>query len=277
MQEITDQLLRSGAGIEEINTIRKRLSAVKGGRFALWCAPAKVVTLVLSDVLGDRLDAIASGPTVQDHSTCQEAVEIAEKYALTLSEEARGWIERETPRQLSPGEVQIVGSVRLLCEAAREACAAHGFETECITDALEGEAREVGARLGSFLAGARGKRAWVLGGETTVHVTGSGLGGRNQELALSAARELAGVSGVCLLSVGSDGTDGPTDVAGAVVDGTTYGALRDRGISWEKAMEDHDSYHALDAVGSLIRTGPTGTNVNDLIVLLRDDTQETAR
>ncbi|MBR2288090.1 MAG: glycerate kinase [Clostridia bacterium] len=273
LQDITDQLLRSGAEIEEINTIRKRLSAVKGGRFAQWCQPARVVTLALSDVLGDRLDAIASGPTVQDRSTSLEARKIVERYGLTLSPEARRWMECETPRHLNVGDTEIIGSVKLLCEAAQAECIRQGFQVERVTDSLEGEAREVGRKLGKQLADARGKRAWVLGGETTVHVTGNGLGGRNQELALSAAREIAGVPGVCLLSVGSDGTDGPTDAAGGIVDGTTYASLLDKGISWERAMAEHDSYHALEVAHALVRTGPTGTNVNDLVLLLREETE----
>ncbi len=268
LQDITRQLLRSGADIVKINTIRKRLSAVKGGKFARWCAPAKVEAVVLSDILGDPLDMIASGPAAPDASTCAEAVEIATSHGLTMSDAAWALLEQETPKTLSNVHTQVIGSVRQLCTAAEAACRSLGYETIFLTDRLDCEAREAGRFLGAMARSHTGKRlAFLAGGETVVHVTGTGLGGRNQELALAAAEALSGLkAAVC--SVGSDGTDGPTDAAGGYCDGDTLRALEARGLKLSAILENNDAYHALDAVGGLIRTGPTGTNVNDISLLL---------
>ena len=271
LQEITSQLLACGADIVEINTIRKRLSRVKGGRFARACAPARVFSIVLSDVLGDRLDMIASGPAAPDTSTCAQAVAIAKKYQLKLSPEARALLEQETPKQLDNVTTCITGSVRQLCTAAADACRTLGYEPLLLTDQLCCEAREAGSFLGAVARthAAQGKKtAFIAGGETVVHLTGTGLGGRNQELALSAAPLLAGLENCCVFSVGSDGTDGPTDAAGGYVDGTTDQELRDRGWDVFRTLSQNDAYHALKAVDGLIVTGPTGTNVNDVAVAL---------
>ena len=223
LQSITNQLLACGADIVEMNTIRKRLSSVKGGRFALACAPAKVFSIVLSDVLGDPLDMIASGPAYPDASTSAQALQIAEN------------------------AFQGVGHTVVFC------------------------GREEGRRLGGMLraqAESGGKRALIAGGETVVHLTGTGKGGRNQELALAAAPIIAGLSDAALFSVGSDGTDGPTDAAGGYVDGDSLRELDALGIDIDSVLQDNDAYHALQAIGGLIVTGATGTNVNDVAVAL---------
>ena len=285
MADITAQLLACGADIVEMNTIRKRLSAVKGGRFAQFCAPAKVFAVVLSDILGDPLDSIASGPAYPDSSTCAQAQKIAEKYALRLSDEARKCLQTETPKTLDNVETHITGSVRELCAAAAKTCSALGYEPVLLTDRMNCEARDAGAFLAAIAAthaadGAR--RAYIAGGETVVHLHGKGKGGRNQELALSAARGIAGIDNALIFSVGSDGTDGPTDAAGGYVTGKTVRALLEKGVDVEAVLADNDAYHALKALGEpmrpdadgaqdnggLILTGPTGTNVNDVSVLL---------
>lgn len=271
LQDVTNQLLASGADIVEMNTIRKRLSGVKGGRFALACAPARVFSILLSDVLGDPLDMIASGPAVPDTSTCAQAAAIAAKYRLRLSPLAQELLRQETPKALGNVTTQVTGSVRELCAAAARACQSLGYQPILLTDHLDGEAREAGRFLGSILrthAGDPGRRAYIAGGETVVRLTGQGLGGRNQELALAAAPCIAGLERTALFSVGSDGTDGPTDAAGGYVDGGTLAALHRAGYRVEQVLRDNDAYHALQAVGGLIFTGPTGTNVNDLSVAL---------
>lgn len=270
LQRITRELLKSGADIREINTIRKRFSAVKGGRFAELCMPARVETIVLSDVLGDRLDMIASGPACGDRSTCQEALSIVKKYHLTCTEQMQALLLRETPKSLPNVKSHITGSVRQLCLAAEKTCRYLGYETMILTDRLSCTAREAGVFLGNLAAYQSEKHkklAFILGGETVVQVTGTGKGGRNQELALAAAEGLEGLN-ACLFSLGSDGTDGPTDAAGGYVDGSTAERLRDLGISIHEELKNNDAYHALKASGGLIFTGPTGTNVNDLTVLL---------
>lgn len=269
LKEITERMLRAGMDIGQINTIRKRLSAVKGGRFAQWCLPAKVETIILSDVLGDKVDMIASGPTVADPSTCAQAMELAKKFGLLISPEVTVCLEAETPKQITNGHCSIIGSVRQLCSAAMERAGALGYETVFLTDDLSCEASRAGREIGNHLKrhAADGRKiAYIAGGETVVHVKGKGLGGRNQELALAAAIELAGVRNTSLLSIGSDGTDGPTDAAGGYVTGNTCAALKKQGLSAEAFLADNDTYHALEAVGGLIKTGPTGTNVNDLVI-----------
>ncbi len=269
LQDITRQLMNCGADIVEMNTIRKRLSAVKGGRFAKACAPAQVFSIVLSDILGDPLDMIASGPACPDASTCEEALKIVEKYGLQLSDTARALLTQETPKELDNIRTVITGSVSRLCEAAADTCQSLGYKPVMLTDRLCCEAREAGSFLGSVLkthAADGASLAFIAGGETVVHVTGRGRGGRNQELALSGAVEIAGLSGACLFSFGSDGTDGPTDAAGGFVDGESRERLQKLGISIPQVLSDNDAYTALDKIGGLIKTGPTGTNVNDVAV-----------
>lgn len=268
---ITRQLLARGADIVEINCIRKRLSAVKGGRFALHCAPARVLSIVLSDVLGDPLDSIASGPAYPDGSDCAMARAIAEKYALELSDKARALLDVETPKSLDNVETHINGSVRELCAAAAEAASELGYEPLYLTDRLSCEAREAGRFLAAIARShAEGGKslAFIAGGETVVHLTGSGLGGRNQELALAACEGIAGLNNAAVFSLGSDGTDGPTDAAGGYVDGGSLAALKSHGLELHKVLRDNNAYHALKTIGGLIITGPTGTNVNDVSIAL---------
>ena len=271
LQDITDQLLASGADIVEMNTIRKRLSCVKGGRFAELCKPAHVFAIVLSDILGDRLDMIASGPVSADTSTCAQALAIAEKYNLRISEKVRACLVAETPKQINNVTAQITGSVRQLCDHAKRQAEAFGYEAIVLTDALCCEAKEAGSFLSSVIKDyvkTKKQLAFIAGGETVVKLTGSGKGGRNQELALSAAIGLDGIQNAAVISVGSDGTDGPTDAAGGYVDGNTAAALREKGVSIYNVLADNDAYYALKAVDGLIFTGPTGTNVNDVAIAL---------
>ena len=273
LQDVTKQLLACGADIVEMNTIRKRLSGVKGGRFALACMPARVYAVVLSDILGDPLDMIASGPAYPDSSTCAQAKAVVEKYGLRLSAKARTLMEEETPKCLTNVTTQITGSVRELCGAAAKAAEGLGFVPVLLTDELCCEAREAGSMLASILrthAKDGKKLCYIAGGETVVHLTGKGKGGRNQELALAAAPLIAGISNACVFSVGSDGTDGPTDAAGGYVDGDTMDCLKAKGLDVFTVLRDNDAYTALAAAEGLIVTGPTGTNVNDVAVALVD-------
>ena len=271
LADITGQLLACGADIREMNTIRKRLSAVKGGRFAKLCEPAHVYSIVLSDVLGDPLDMIASGPAYPDSSTCADAVRIAKKYRLKLSDDARALLRNETPKYLSNVETVITGSVKDLCEAAQKACEALGYKSILLTEQLDCQAREAGAFLGAIAKSHQESKeslAFIAGGETVVRLTGRGKGGRNQEIALAAAEKIAGFKDTAVFSVGSDGTDGPTDAAGGYCDGETRDVLAREGISIFDTLEENDAYHALERSGGLIITGATGTNVNDVAVLL---------
>lgn len=268
---LTRQLLACGADIVEMNTLRKRMSRVKGGKFAQLCAPAQVYAIVLSDILGDPLDMIASGPAYPDRSTREDAWAVVKKYGLELTEEMKALLDVETPKQLDNVETVITGSVRELCEAAAGACREKGYETVVLTDLLCCQAREAGSFLASIAKSHENSGrslAFLAGGETVVRLTGSGLGGRNQELALAAAPGIAGMKDTVVFSVGSDGTDGPTDAAGGMVDGQTEEKLTKAGLSVHQVLGDNDAYHALERVGGLIHTGPTGTNVNDVAVVL---------
>lgn len=268
---LTKELLACGADIVEINTLRKRFSAVKGGRFAELCAPAKVYSVVLSDIIGDPLDMIASGPAYPDSSTAQQAKAIVEKYHLPLTSQMRDLLEQETPKVLSNVTTQITGSVRQLCLAAENVCRELGYRPTVLTASLSCTARDAGVMLSNIAQYYRDSTeslAFILGGETVVHLTGTGKGGRNQELALAAAPGIAGIPGAAVFSLGSDGTDGPTDAAGGYVDSETAGTLQEKGIDIFAVLQDNDAYNALSACGGLIKTGATGTNVNDVSVLL---------
>lgn len=276
MESITRQLLRCGAAITEINTLRKRFSGVKGGRFARLCSPALVFSVVLSDIIGDPLDMIASGPACPDSATCEQALAAAQKYDLQLSAQAWELLRKETPKRLDNVQTLVTGSVRQLCLAAEQAARSLGYRTVLLTDRLCCEAREAGSFLASIAAThAAGPEplAFFAGGETIVHVKGTGMGGRNQELALAAAAGIENLPGALVFSVGSDGTDGPTDAAGGMVTGETAGRLRALGADPYAFLQNNDAYHALELVDALIRTGPTGTNVNDLSGVLLTGTQ----
>lgn len=268
---ITAQLLESGAGITEINTVRKRLSAVKGGKFARLCAPAGVCNIILSDIVGDPPDMIASGPTCRDLSTCEQADAVVRRYGLSLSEQARRCLGEETPSELPRVETHITGSVKHLCRAAAESCRRLGYEPFILTTSLDCTAREAGSFLAAIAREqqtASKSLAFIAGGETVVRVTGKGKGGRNQELALTAAMGISGLRDTAVFSFGSDGTDGPTDAAGGFADGKTMESLVRKGIQIERVLKENDAYHALQAVDGLLITGPTGTNVNDAALVL---------
>lgn len=273
--DITDQMLKCGADIIEMNTVRKHLSAVKGGRFAELCAPAKVYCIALSDILGDRPDSIASGPACADTSTSAEAFSIVEKYNLNLTEEMKKQLAKETPKSLSNVTMEITGSVTQLCEDAAKAADSLGYTPMILTNMLDCEAKDSGRFLASIAKTIQKDGlplkppcAIICGGETIVHVTGMGKGGRNQELALAAAEAISGMEGIVVAAAGSDGTDGPTDAAGGIVDGNTKVLLAKKGISIPAILAENNSNYALAEADALIITGPTGTNVNDLYLLL---------
>ena len=273
--EINSQLLACGAGIVEINMIRKRLSAVKAGRFAQICSPAKVFTVVLSDVLGDRLDSIACGPAAPDMSTADEAIAVAEKYKLKISGKVKENLLIETPKYLDNAEAVITGSVRSLCGSAADIAAGLGYAPFVLCCEMDCEAREAGRLISSIAkqinAGSYSFKkpcAVIFGGETVVTLKGQGKGGRNQELALAAVEGIAGLDNLLIFSFGSDGTDGPTDAAGGIVDGSTARRLKEKGLKLHDILDNNDAYNGLGSVDSLIKTGVTGTNVNDIAVIL---------
>ena len=271
LDSLTKQLLACGADIVEMNTVRKRFSAVKGGRFAKLCEPAKVRAIVLSDIIGDPLDMIASGPAYPDSSTCEQAKAVIAKYGIVIDDEMAALLEQETPKYLYNVTTDITGSVRQLCSVAAGQALAMGYEPFVLTANLSCEARDAGtflANIAQFHVNDGKDLAFIAGGETVVHLTGKGKGGRNQELALSAAAGIDGMENVAVFSLGSDGTDGPTDAAGGWVDGTTAARLREQGVQIYDVLKDNDAYNALKKVDGLIITGPTGTNVNDVSVLL---------
>jgi hydroxypyruvate reductase len=287
LRRTTDALLRCGATINEINVVRKHLDSVKGGGLARIAAPARVVSLLLSDVVGNPLDAIASGPTVPDTSTWADAADVLDRYALweqvpaSVAARLREGMAGRLPDTPKPGDplfersqTVIVGSNLLACEAAAERAREDGFATLVLTTFVEGEAREAARVLAGILreVDASGHPlsrpcCVIAGGETTVTIRGSGQGGRNQELALAAAFPLRGVADVLLASIGTDGNDGPTDAAGAWVSGDTLDRAAALGLDAARALAHNDSYTFFDQLGDLIRTGPTNTNVNDLYLL----------
>ncbi|MGA2333124.1 MAG: glycerate kinase [Syntrophales bacterium] len=290
-QEITQLLLKAGANIQELNTVRKHLSRIKGGRLAEIASPAGVLSLILSDVIGDPLDVIASGPTSPDQTTFHDALKVVKRYdlgdkipdkaCLILIRGAAGEI-AETPKEGNPvfARVQnvIIGSNKKAIETAKREAEGQGYKTVVISADLQGEATDAAAWLArkanearrGLAGGFQGKICLISGGETTVTVRGNGLGGRNTELALAFAEEIKGMQGVTLLSAGTDGTDGPTDAAGAIVDGSTIERAESAGINAGDYLKNNDSYNFFKAAGGLFITGPTGTNVMDLQIILLD-------
>jgi hydroxypyruvate reductase len=284
----TALLLACGASIREINAVRKHISRIKGGQLARLAYPAQVLTLLVSDVVGDDLDVIGSGPTAPDASTFAGAQAILDKYGLRerVPAAVRERIERgvrgeiaETPKPGDPAFERttnlIVGSNRLAVDAAARKAHELGLRPAVLSTVIEGEAREV-ARMHAAIA--REIRATgrplkpplclISGGETTVTLRGNGLGGRNQEFVLAAAIDLAGIDRVEVLSGGTDGSDGPTDAAGAIADGATIERAERLGLDARRFLAENDSYHFFDALGDLLKTGPTGTNVMDLRLVL---------
>jgi glycerate 2-kinase len=289
MQRTTDLLLRAGAPIHELNVVRKHLDRLKGGGLLRFTAPARLRVLALSDVVGDDPALIGSGPAVPDPSTFGDAVAILDQRRLlqAVPPAVRALLERgvrgEEPETLKPGDplaeraiTTVIAGGNVALAAAATRAAELGFMPRVLGTGVQGEAREVGRALATEVravagwnpSASRSPMALLWAGETTVSVTGNGLGGRNQELALAAALTLDGVPGVCLAALGTDGTDGPTDAAGAVVDGATAARARSAGVDLDAALGRNDSYRALEELGALIRTGPTGTNVNDIGVAL---------
>jgi glycerate 2-kinase len=287
-QRITDRLLRSGATIREVNTVRKHLSQLKGGQLAARCRPARVASLILSDVIGNPLDAIGSGPTVPDPTTFGDAIEVLKKYRLwpkappavrSYLESGRRGARPETPKPGDPlfRRVQniIIGDNRTAVAAVAETARTMGLNAFVLTTKLQGEAREAAKLFGTLArdvreAGRPTRRpaCLVAGGELTVTVRGHGKGGRCQELALAAVKEIAGVAGTTLAAFGTDGTDGPTDADGVVVDDRTLSKAARMGLDTDRYLVRNDSYHYFKKVGGLIKTGPTGTNVNDIYLLI---------
>jgi len=282
-QAATDLLLKAGAEIGELNAVRKHLSRVKGGRLAALLHRAATVSLIISDVIGDRLDVIASGPTSPDPSTYADAFAVIERYGLRrhlpgdvvrLLREGMSGLLAETPKPGDPVfhgvENRLVATNRIALAEARRSAAARGLRGEIVVADLAGPARDAGRMLaGKALSSLRERRnelplCLISGGETTVKVTGTGKGGRNQELALAFAREIEGIEGITFLSGGTDGCDGPTDAAGAVVDGTTVTLARRQGLDPDSFLDRNDSHTFFQRAGGLLVTGPTGTNVMDM-------------
>jgi hydroxypyruvate reductase len=288
MGKTTDLLLRSGATIVEMNTVRRHLSAIAGGQLARAAAPAPVATLAISDVVGSPPDAIASGPTVPDPSTFGDAAAVLERYGIMervpaaarrVLEHGRDGAIRETPKPgdsvFRKAEFTIVADNLTAARAAAKAARAARFHTLLLSTYLQGEARQVGPVLGAVARqiAATGEpvarpACVVCGGETTVTVTGGGRGGRNQELPLAAAATIDGLPNVVVVGFATDGRDGPTDAAGAAVDGATIARARRAGLDPARHLRENNAYPLLDATGDLIRTGPTGTNVADLALVL---------
>jgi hydroxypyruvate reductase len=288
LQATTEALLAAGATINQVNTIRKHLSLVKGGQLARMAAPASVYALILSDVVGDPLEVIASGPTVPDPTTFADAWAIVERFqlqrilpaaVLRRLEAGRAGQAPDTPKPGDPIFERvhnvIIGSNRLAAQALIKAAEAAGFSARLLTTFLEGEAREVGkviAALAKGLARDEGPisrpACLVLGGETTVTLRGKGKGGRNQEMALSAALSIIGWPNLLVTCFGTDGSDGPTDAAGAFADGQTVGRAQAIGLAATEYLSRNDAYNFFTGLDDLIVTGPTNTNVNDLTFIL---------
>jgi glycerate 2-kinase len=288
IKELTDQLLRCGADIKEINTIRKHISEVKGGRLAQMAHPAHMITLILSDVIGSRLDSIASGPTAPDTTTFPDCLKIIQKYKLRdrippsilshLKKGAQGKIE-ETPKPGSPifKRVRnfIIGSNSLALEAARQKAEDLGFNAAVLSRPVSGDTTRAALRHADLAKRIREicdpvspPACLISGGETTVKIRGKGLGGRNQEFVLVAAIRIAGSKNIVMLSAGTDGTDGPTDVAGAICDGKTIKRALKKRLDPKQYLENNDSYHFFQKLGDLLKTGPTNTNVMDIHLIL---------
>jgi glycerate 2-kinase len=287
IQVLTRELLKCGATIGEINTIRKHLDRVKGGGLARICSPAAVLTLAISDVIGDPPAVIASGPTVADESTYEDAFQIIQKYQLqntipiSIIETLQAGLAAQIPETLKPGDpvfdhcfYKLVASNEISVEAALKEAAGEGFQTVNLGSQIQGEANVIGKEMAERLIAAwqsnqRSQKPLCLigGGETTVRMKGDGLGGRNLELALAAVKPLAGIRNICLVTLATDGEDGPTDAAGAIVTGETYQNGMAIGCDPERFLAGNDSYHYFDQVGGMIRTGFTGTNVMDMIFL----------
>lgn len=288
-RKITELLLKAGTTINELNAVRKHISKVKGGRLAEIAYPAAVISLILSDVISDRIDVIASGPLSPDRTTFDDALNVLEKYGLTdrvpksileTSHKGTRGLLPETPKEgdriFKNVENIIIGNNKRALDGAKANAESLGFQAEIISSEISGEAKEVGKLLAkkaietsNGLSGKHNKKVCLIsGGETTVTVRGNGKGGRNMELALSFAIEIEGIDGITLLSAGTDGTDGPTDAAGAIVDGDTVTKAKAIGLNPEEYLMNNDSYTYFKKIDELIITGPTGTNVMDIQIMV---------
>lgn len=263
LQDINDQLIKSGADINEINTIRKRLSSVKAGRFALHCAPSHIEAIILSDVIGNDLSTIASGPVSKDITNSSEAINIVNKYNIQVNEKTKQLLNIETPKEIRNVSTHIIASVEQLCEYTKNICEELGYVAEIILNNCKDNVNDIVNKFEDILKVAKPNSAYIIGGECSVEVKGNGLGGRNAHLALLCSKIIKDKTNSCIFTFGSDGTDGPTDAAGGIVDGQTYLL-----INADEYINNFDSYHALEKINSLIKTGPTGSNVNDIYVLL---------
>ena len=269
-RKITEKLLKRGANIEETNAVRRRLSLIKGGRLAQHCCPARTVTVALSDVLSNDKSVIGSGMTVRDETTDEEVMKIAKKYLYDEPSDIFEILKKGADKPINDGGYTFAGDISLLTASAGTAAKELGYEVEIYGDFLTGEAVDAAKSVIEKALQKRDgkKRCLIFGGETTVTVRGGGKGGRNQEMALYAAIRLDGERDILFVSVGSDGTDGPTDAAGGFADPNTASVMRAAGINPEISLQNNDSYNALRSADALIFTGPTGTNVNDLTFVL---------
>lgn len=260
LQDINSQLIKSGADINEINIIRKRLSSVKAGRFALHCGKAHSSAIILSDVVGNDLSSIASGPVSIDNASSSDVVEIIDKYHINMSEQTKSLLYEETPKTINNVDTYIIGSVEQLCDYTSKALEELGYETHIIQNNCKDNVIDIALRFSQIQT--KPNSAYIIGGESVVEVKGSGLGGRNTHLALLCAKNIKDKN-TCIFTFGSDGTDGPTDAAGGYVDSDT--CIK---INVDEYIKNCDSYHGLQATDGLIKTGPTGSNVNDVYVML---------
>ena len=271
MQELTKALLHSGATINEMNAIRKHISLVKGGKFARHASPARVYAIVLSDVVGDDLSTIASGPATADNTTSYDCLEILKKYNISLDEEMTSLLMNETPKEITNATHIISGSVCQLVKSAVSQACELGYNASVIDDSVTCDAGVIAEKIGQIVKEQENTPvplAIFFGGEVTIKVKGNGLGGRNQELCLLCAEKISQKSNMAVFCVGSDGTDGPTDACGGYCDGFTWETIRKNGKNPEEYLENNDSYNGLKVADGLIITGATGTNVNDLYALL---------
>ncbi|HEV2150015.1 MAG TPA: DUF4147 domain-containing protein, partial [Longimicrobiaceae bacterium] len=286
LAQTTERLLRAGAPIAETNVVRRHLSRIAGGGLARAAAPARLVTLAISDVVGSAPETIGSGPTVPDGTTYRDALEVLLRHSVEVPPAVRAHLQRgdagEVPENPGRGDpvfarasYHVVADNREALAAAAEEAERLGYRTAVVADDLEGEAREVAGEVAALARGAHGEggsarisAAFLLGGETTVTVRGQGRGGRNQELALAAALQIEDEPGVVIAALGTDGRDGPTNAAGGMVDGETVGRGRAQGMEARDALERNDAHPFLRATGDLVVTGPTGTNVSDLVLVL---------
>lgn len=262
LQKINDELIKSGASINEINTIRKRLSNVKAGRFAIHCN-CHINAIILSDVVGDDLSSIASGPVFADTSTCKEANDIVNKYNIEIDDEIKQLLNNETPKQINNVSSYIVSSVKQLCLKTADICKELGYQTEIIQDDCTDSVEMIANEFEQLSKQIKPNFAYIIGGESVVKVNGKGIGGRNSHLALLCSKFINDED-MCMFAFGSDGSDGPTDTAGGYVDINTK-----KLINVDEYLNNFDSYNALQKIGGLIKTGPTGSNVNDVYVLMK--------